>query len=682
MTTAAWPAEASPDTRSESNPAETREGVRHMANAIRALAMDAVEAAKSGHPGMPMGMADAAAVLFTRHLKFDPAAPDWPDRDRFVLSAGHGSMLLYALLYLTGYPGITLEDIKRFRQLGSPCAGHPEYGHAPGIETTTGPLGQGLGNAVGMALAERVLNARFGEGLVDHRTFVIASDGDLMEGVSHEACALAGHLKLNRLIVLFDDNGISIDGPTSLADSTDVVRRFEAYGWAASRVDGLDAAAVDHALTLAQSSEKPVLIACRTTIGYGAPKRAGTAKAHGEALGAEEVAGARAALGWPYGPFEIPADLLDKWRAAGSRGGAERKAWDARHAASPLREPFDAALSGKVPASLAPAIAKLKAKFAAEKPAIATRKASEHTLEVINAEMPNTFGGSADLTGSVFTKTKTDSVIAPGEYAGRFVHYGVREHAMAACMNGIALHRGLIPFGGTFLVFSDYCRPSIRLAALMGQRVIYVMTHDSIGLGEDGPTHQPIEHLAALRAIPNLLVFRPADAVETAECWDIALREASRPSVLVLSRQALPTVRTASERENRSARGAYCLAESQAAAKVTLLATGSEVDIAVKARDLLSGEGVAARVVSMPCWELFEEQGEAYVQAMLGPDTIRVAIEAAVPMGWGRYIGKDGAFVGMHGFGASAPYKELYKHFGITAEAAVKAALQRLKHKR
>jgi transketolase len=681
MTTASS-AKASPESNLHAESALNSDGIRLMSNAIRALAMDAVEAAKSGHPGMPMGMADAAAVLFTRHLKFDAANPDWPDRDRFVLSAGHGSMLLYALLYLTGYPGTTLDDIRRFRQLGSASAGHPEFGHAPGIETTTGPLGQGLGNAVGMALAERVLNARFGDGLVDHRTYVIASDGDLMEGISHESCALAGHLKLNRLIVLFDDNGISIDGPTSLAESGDVAKRFESYGWAVSRIDGHNAAAVDEALTRAKSSDRPVLIACRTTIGYGAPKRAGTAKAHGEALGPEEVAGARVALGWPHGAFEIPADLLERWRTAGRRGGAVRKSWEARVSASPMRRPFEAALSGEAPASLALAIAALKDKFVSEKPALATRKASELTLEVVNAEMPNTIGGSADLTGSVFTKTKNDPVIAPGHFAGRFIHYGVREHGMAACMNGMALHKGLIPFAGTFLVFSDYSRPSIRLAALMGLHVIHVMTHDSIGLGEDGPTHQPIEHLAALRAIPDLLVFRPADAVETAECWELALRETKRPSLLALSRQALPALRVDPSRENLAARGAYCLRESQGPAQVTFLATGSEVEIAVKARELLSAQGVAARVVSMPSWELFEEQGEEYVASTLGPGTVKVAIEAASRMGWERYIGRDGAFIGMKGFGASAPYKELYKHFGITAEAAADAALQRLKHKR
>jgi transketolase len=650
-----------------------------MANAIRALAMDAVEQAKSGHPGMPMGMADVATVLFTRFLKFDPSDPSWPDRDRLVLSAGHGSMLLYALLFLTGYDGITLDDIKRFRQLGSPCAGHPEYGHVPGIETTTGPLGQGFGNAVGMALAERVLNARFGGALVNHTTYVIASDGDLMEGISHEVAALAGHLKLNRLIVLYDDNGISIDGSTSLTDSTDTLKRFEAYGWAASCIDGQDSNAVAAALDKAQTSDKPVLIACRTTIGYGAPTRAGTAKAHGEALGKDEVAGARAALNWPYPPFEIPAELRAAWREAGARGMHDRTAWEARltRCEPGLRDSFETALSGEIPASLGPAMAALKAKHVAEKPTIATRKASELALEVVNANLPTALGGSADLTGSNLTKTKNETEIAPGRYAGRFVHYGIREHGMAAMMNGIALHGGLIPYSGTFLVFSDYARPSIRLAALMGKRVIHVMTHDSIGLGEDGPTHQPIEHLAALRAIPNLLVFRPADAVETAECWEIALSQKSRPSVLALSRQNLPTVRDRVD-ENLCARGAYVLKEA-AGAKVTLMATGSEVEIALKASEILQAKGVTARVVSMPCWALFDEQADDYRRAVLGSGTITVAIEAAGQMGWERYTGPDGVFVGMHGFGASAPAKDLYKHFGITAEHATDMALGRLR---
>jgi transketolase len=671
MKTAASPAKASAPAASSTANAG---GVRHMANAIRALAMDAVEAAKSGHPGMPMGMADAATVLFTTFLKFDPSAPHWADRDRFVLSAGHGSMLLYAVLYLTGYGGIGIDDIKRFRQLNSPCAGHPEYGHMPGIETTTGPLGQGLANAVGMALAERIMNARFGDSLVDHRTYVIASDGDLMEGISQEACSLAGHLKLNRLIVLYDDNGISIDGSTSLADSTDAVKRFESMGWAAWRIDGLDANAVATALSKAQTSDKPVLIACRTVIGFGAPKRAGTAKAHGEALGADEIAGARNALGWPYPPFEIPADLLSSWRAAGGRGAPLHEAWQARLAASALREPFEGALSGEIPPGFAAAMAQFKTKILSEKPALATRKASEMALEVVNAMLPNTVGGSADLTGSNLTKTKNDPVIAPAHYAGRFVHYGVREHGMAGMMNGMALHGGLIPYSGTFLVFTDYCRPSLRLAALMGIRVIHVMTHDSIGLGEDGPTHQPVEHLASLRAMPNLLLMRPADPVETAECWEIALEQKTRPTVLALTRQNVATVRSDAA-ENKSARGAYVLKHGEGKAQVTFLATGSEVEIALKARDLLAAQQIVARVVSMPCWELFEEQPEDYRRAVLGPGTVKVAIEAAGPMGWERYTGPEGAFIGMRRFGASAPSKDLYIYFGVTPEAAAEAAL-------
>ena len=660
-----------------------------MANAIRVLAMDAVEAAKSGHPGMPMGMADVATVLFARFLKFDPSDPAWPDRDRFVLSAGHGSMLLYALLHLTrsagsaGYAGISLDDIKHFRQLGRPCAGHPEYGLAPGIETTTGPLGQGIANAVGMALAERILNARFGDGLVDHRTYAIVSDGDLMEGISHEACSLAGHLKLNRLIVLFDDNGISIDGATQLSDSTDTLARFAAMGWATARIDGHDPDAIATALENAQTNDKPVLIACKTIIGYGAPKRAGTAKAHGEALGAEEVAGARKAFDWPHPPFEIPADILSGWRAVGTRGEPVRKDWEARRAQTDarLREAFESALSGELSAELGPALAALKAKIAAESPSVATRKASQTTLEVVNAVLSTTLGGSADLTGSNLTRTTNMRVIAPGDYDGRFIHYGVREHGMAAIMNGIALHGGFIPYSGTFLVFSDYCRPAIRLAALMGLRVIHVMTHDSIGLGEDGPTHQPVEHLAALRAMPNLLLLRPADAMETTECWEIALSQKTRPTVLALSRQGVPLARQSTDRENLCARGAYVLREADGKARVTLIATGTEVSVALEARDILQAQGVGARVVSMPSWELFDEQPEAYRQSVLDPSTLRVAIEAAVSQGWERYIGTEGIFVGMHGFGASAPTKDLYAHFGITAEAAANAAFSQLKKK-
>jgi transketolase len=629
-----------------------------------------------------MGMADAATVLFSKFLKFDPREPSWPDRDRFVLSAGHGSMLLYALLYLTGYAGMTLNDIKRFRQLGSPAAGHPEFGHAPGIETTTGPLGQGIANAVGMALAERHLNAQYGDGLVDHRTYVIASDGDLMEGISHEACALAGHLKLSRLIVLFDDNGISIDGPVNLADTTDQLKRFEAMGWAVTRVDGHDLKAVEAALAAAQTSDRPVLIACKTIIGFGAPKRAGTAKCHGEALGADEIAGARIKLEWPHAPFEIPDELRAAWRDVGARGERQRKEWDKRlqESEQSLRERFKAAQAGEIPAALAPALAAFKAKLAAEKPTVASRKASEMALDVINPILTTTLGGSADLTGSNFTRSKEMEIVTPSNFRGRFIHYGVREHGMAAAMNGMALHGGVIPYSGTFLVFTDYCRPAIRLAALMGQRVIHVMTHDSIGLGEDGPTHQPVEHLASLRAIPNLLVMRPADAIETVECWEIALSEKARPSLLALSRQNLPTVRSG-DAKNLSAKGGYVLREAGSAARVSLLATGSEVEIALKARDLLEAQGVGTRVISLPCWELFDEQPEDYRRSVLGSGMVRIAIEAAGPMGWERYIGPEGVFVGMHGYGASAPYKDLYKHFGITAEAAVDVALSRLKKK-
>ena len=652
--------------------------IRRLANAIRALSMDAVETAKSGHPGMPMGMADVATVLFARFLKFDPSDPAWPDRDRFVLSAGHGSMLLYALLYLTGYSGIGIEDIKRFRQLGSPCAGHPEYGHAPGIETTTGPLGQGISNAVGMALAERLMNARFGDDLVDHKTYVMASDGDLMEGVSHESCALAGHLRLNRLIVLYDDNHISIDGPTSLADSTDTLERFDAMGWKTLSCDGEDAADVATALDAAQTSDRPVLIACRTTIGYGLPTRAGTNKAHSDPPGAEEIAGARKNLNWPYEPFIVPDDILSAWRQIGSRNAENRAAWQARIDASSAKSSFAAALAGDIPEGLSKALATYKKKLATDKPETATRKSSQAALEIINAEVKTTVGGSADLTGSNNTLTKGMKAVATGEYDGRFIHYGIREHGMAAAMNGMALHGGLIPYSGTFLTFSDYARPSIRLAALMGAHVIYVITHDSIGLGEDGPTHQPVEQLAALRAIPGLLVMRPADGVETAECWQIALTTKG-PSLLALTRQNLPTLRTTYVEDNLCAKGAYEIAGTNGPAEVTLLATGSEVSLAMAARDLLAARGTLARVVSMPCWELFEAQPAEYREEVLGPDTVRIAVEAAVPLGWDRYLGTRGSFVGMHGFGASAPYKDLYKHFSITAEAVADAAVAALR---
>jgi transketolase len=652
--------------------------IRRLANAIRFLSLDAVEAAKSGHPGLPLGMADAATVLFSKFLKFDPKDPHWPDRDRFVLSAGHGSMLLYSLLYLTGYPGMSIEDIKTFRKVGSPCAGHPEYGHAPGIETTTGPLGQGIANAVGMAIAERHLNARFGDDIVNHTTYVIASDGDLMEGISQEAITLAGHLKLNRLIVLFDNNGISIDGHTSLADSTDQIERFQAAGWNTIDIDGHDAAEVERALTWAQTSDKPALIACKTIIGFGMPTRQGTQKAHSDAPGAEEVNGARELLGWDSPPFVIPDDLLAEWRKIGERGAAARDAWNKRKSASPQGRNFDDETKLEAPKDLADGLIKLKKKTSEEAPSMATRKASEAALSVINEKWSMTIGGSADLTPSNNTMTKGMKSIEAGDYGGRYIHFGIREHGMAAAMSGMALHGGVIPYGGTFLTFSDYCRPSIRLAALMGIRVIYVMTHDSIGLGEDGPTHQPIEQIAALRAIPHLMVYRPADGVETAEAWQLALADKSRPSLLALTRQNVATVRTTHTDENLTAKGAYELVGDKAA-KVTLLATGSEVEIALKARELLAAEGIAARIVSMPCWALFEEQPETYRDATLGPGTVKVAVEAGVREGWDRYIGPKGKFIGMHGFGSSGPYKDVYKHFGITPEAVADAAKQMLK---
>ncbi|MBW7837624.1 MAG: transketolase [Sphingomonadales bacterium] len=651
-----------------------------LANAIRALAMDAVEAANSGHPGMPMGMADVATVLFIKYLKFDPQHPDWADRDRFVLSAGHGSMLLYALLYLTGYERPTLDDIKRFRQLESPCAGHPENLELPGVETTTGPLGQGLAMAVGMAIAERHLAARHGDALVDHHTYVIAGDGCLMEGISHEAASLAGHLKLGRLIVLWDDNHISIDGPTELTTSDDQCARFAAHGWHTVRCNGHDATAIAKAIDEARADPRPSLVACRTTIAYGAPTKAGTSASHGSPLGAEEIAGARQALGWPYGPFDIPEEVLTAWRQAGRRGRSAYAAWSERLAAASAdkRTAFQTALKGDIPAALSTELAALKQKLATEAKAVATRKASEIALEVINRAVPATIGGSADLTGSNNTKTKDQAPLTADNYGGRYVYYGVREFGMAAAMNGMALHGGVVPYGGTFLVFTDYCRPAIRLSALMRQRVIYVMTHDSIGLGEDGPTHQPIEHLASLRAMPNVRVFRPADAIETAECWELALNHKTGPSVLALSRQNLPTVRDG-DAANKSAGGAYELKAASKAAAVSLIATGSEVEIALAAQKILEADGIPARVVSMPCAELLDAQDSATRATILGRDTLRVGIEAASPFGWERYVGEDGLIFGISSFGKSAPSKELYKHFGLTAEDVAAAVRARLK---
>ncbi|MFZ3238314.1 MAG: transketolase [Stellaceae bacterium] len=656
-------------------PAPRDPKLRHMADALRALAMDAVEKAKSGHPGMPMGMADIATVLFTKYLRFDPQAPDWPDRDRFVVSNGHGSMLLYGLLYLTGYPDMTIAEIERFRQIGSRTAGHPERGHASGIETTTGPLGQGLGNSVGMALAERMLAAQFGGEVVDHHTYVFCGDGDLMEGISHEALSIAGHLRLNKLIVFYDDNSISIDGPTSLAVSDDQVMRFRAHGWNAERIDGHDTDAIAAAIERAHNSDRPSLVACRTVIAFGAPTKAGTAAAHGSPLGASEIAAARERLGWKYPPFVVPDDVLAAWRAAGARGAEVRKAWEGRLRALPedKRSEFQRRQRRELPAAVDQALAEVCDEFRKSNAKIATRQASGTVLDALTRVVPELVGGSADLTPSNNTRAKDLKEIRPGDYSGRYVHWGVREHGMAAAMNGIAVHGGLIPYGGTFLTFSDYCRPSIRLSAFMGAGVVYVMTHDSIGLGEDGPTHQPVEHLAALRAIPGLYVYRPADPIETAECWALALHRRDAPALMALTRQSLPLLRHEPAAENRSARGAYVLAEAEGGRQVTLLATGSEVSLAIEARDALAKDGVRAAVVSMPCWELFEAEPEDYRDQVLGAAP-RVAVEAAVRFGWDRWIRPRGAFVGMHGFGASAPGEAVYTHFGITPEKVAEAA--------
>ncbi|MAC07822.1 MAG: transketolase [SAR116 cluster bacterium] len=644
-----------------------------MANAIRALAMDAVEAAKSGHPGMPMGMADAATALFADHMKFDAADPHWPDRDRFVLSAGHGSMLIYALLHLTGHADMTIAQIRNFRQLGAITAGHPEFGHATGIETTTGPLGQGLANAVGMAMAERHLAAKFGTGLVDHHTYVIAGDGCLMEGISHEAASMAGHMGLGRLIVLFDDNGISIDGSTDLTVSDDTTGRFEAYGWQVLSVDGHDMDAVSDAIATAKAADdRPSLIRCRTVIGFGAPQKAGTSGAHGAPLGDAEIDGTRAALGWTHAPFEIPADIASAWRDVGSRGAAARADWTKRHAAVDSAD-FDTAMRGDYSAAVNDAIVGWKETLAADPQKIATRVASQKAIEALLPACPALFGGSADLTGSNNTRGGGQDIFDRTNPAGTYIHYGVREHGMAAAMNGIALHGGAIPYGGTFLVFTDYCRPSIRLSALMRQRAIYVMTHDSIGLGEDGPTHQPVEHLAALRVIPNLLVFRPGDAVETAEAWQCALDATHSPSVLALSRQGLAQFRHGDMTRNMTARGAYVAAEAEGARQITLIASGSEVGIAYAAQASLAADGIAAAVVSAPCLELFWQQDADWREKVLG-DTPRIVIEAAMRQPWDRLLRDSDAFVGMDDFGASAPAPALYEHFGITADAVAEQA--------
>ena len=668
------------DSRPNSDPKSSASAMssaafQDMANAIRALAMDAVQAANSGHPGMPMGAADIATVLYTKFLKIDPLCPNWPDRDRFVLSAGHGSMLQYALHYLVGFADMTIDELKNFRQLGARTAGHPEYGHAGGIETTTGPLGQGISTAVGMALAERMMQARFGDELVDHYTYVLASDGDLMEGISHEAISIAGHLKLSRLIVLYDDNNISIDGPLDLAESGDALARFEAAGWDAVRIDGHDEDAIEKAIAEARQSDKPSLIACRTIIGYGAPNKQGTSGSHGAPLGDEEITLTREALGWSAEAFEIPSDVLDAWRMAGRANASVRKAWQERFDAqsAETRNRFERVTSGELPDTLGDAVDAFKKHLAKEKPGWATRKSSEEVLKVLVPCVPEMIGGSADLTGSNNTRTPEQGAVTADDFGGGFIHWGVREHGMAAAMNGMVLHGGFIPYSGTFLVFSDYSRPAIRLAALMQQRVVHVLTHDSIGLGEDGPTHQPVEHLAALRAMPNVYVMRPADAIETLECWQLALKINNAPSVLALTRQGLPTLRDYAER-NLCAAGAYELAAGGSDPQVTLMASGSEVVIAMQARDLLKQDNISARVVSVPCMELLEKQSDAAQSDIFGDTPLRIAIEAAVRQSWDRYLRPGDIFIGMDSFGASAPAAQLFEHFGITAEAVAEAA--------
>lgn len=662
----------------------TAQTVSHqqMANAIRFLSADAVQKAKSGHPGMPMGMADVATVLFTRFMKFDAAEPRWPDRDRFVLSAGHGSMLLYSLGYLLGYKDVTKDEVANFRQFGSKTAGHPEFGHISIAETTTGPLGQGITNAVGFALAEKLLAARYGSDVVDHYTYTIAGDGCLMEGISQEAISMAGHWKLGKLIVLWDDNSICIDGDVRLATSEDQRKRFEAAGWDTQAVDGHDPEAVAAAIEKARQTDTPSLIACKTKIGYGAPTLAGSEKTHGAPLGEEELAGARKALNWPHAPFEVPDDVMGAWRAAGARGADARRAWDKRVDALPSdkKVAFVSSQQGKLPAGWDKDLVALMEKASAETPKVATRKASQMALEaIVPALATQIVGGSADLTHSNLTITKDMKSVTPDDFSGNYVHYGVREHGMGAVMNALALHGGLVPYGGTFLVFSDYCRPAIRMSALMNQRVIWVMTHDSIGLGEDGPTHQPVEHVASLRAMPNLWTFRPCDVIETAEAWQLAMERADGPSLLALSRQNLPTVRKYTG-ENLSAKGGYVLSEPEDGTRdVTILATGSEVEIALQAQVMLANKNVKAAVVSMPCWELFDAQPTDYRKAVLGQG-LRVAVEALSTFGWDKYVGLDGAVIGMRSFGASAPAGELYKHFGITAEAVADAVMVRLKN--
>ncbi|MEL6426130.1 MAG: transketolase [Pseudomonadota bacterium] len=647
------------------------------ATALRVLALDAVKAANSGHSGMPMGMADVATVLFEKHLRFDPANPDWPDRDRFILSAGHGSMLLYGLLHLTGYGDMSLDDIRNFRQLGEKTAGHPEFGHASGIETTTGPLGQGLANAVGFAMAEAALAARFGKKVVDHHTYVIAGDGCLMEGISHEAIGLAGKQKLSKLVLLWDNNGITIDGKVDIADVTDQVARFRAAGWSVFECDGHDPEAIDAAITAAKADPLPSMIACKTHIAIGSSAQ-DTSKGHGALTDDQLIADTRAVYGWDHGPFEIPQDVRDAWTRIGTRGEATRAAWLAQFSAlsDARQKEFTRVMAREVPTKLSAAIKRFKKEASEAQPKVATRKSSQNVLEVINKAMPETLGGSADLTGSNNTLTADLGTFDADNRKGRHVRYGIREHGMAAVMNGMSLHGGVQPYGGTFMVFTDYARPAMRLSAIMGQRVVYVMTHDSIGVGEDGPTHQPVEHLASLRIIPGFRILRPADSVETAEAWEIALNH-DGPSVLALTRQNLPTVRTTHSQKNLTAQGGYILAEAESKRRAILMATGSEVSLAMEAKAMLEADGIGTRVVSMPCWELFEEQPEAYRRKVLPAGPVRVGIEAGVRFGWDRWLygerGKreKGDFVGMETFGASGPAAQVFEHFGITAAATV-----------
>lgn len=648
---------------------------KSLANAIRVLSADAIDKANSGHPGMPLGMADVATVLFTKFIKINPQAPRWFDRDRFVLSAGHGSMLLYSILYLLGYPDISIEDIKNFRQLGAKTAGHPEYGHLSGIDMTTGPLGQGITSAVGMALAERILAAKYGADVCNHYTYVIAGDGCLMEGVSEEAISLAGHWKLNKLIVFWDNNNITIDGNVTAANSTDQIKRFEAVGWNTISIDGQNPQEIEKAIKKAHKSKQPTLIACKTTIGYGAPTKCGTSKCHGSPLGAEENAAMRKALGWTAAPFEIPSPILNAWREAGKRSAAEYNEWEKR--AHAKGKAFLDAIAGKLPKGWDKELNQLKETAIQEQTKVATRKASQMCLEAIVPHIPEIVGGSADLAASNLTLTKASKTITANDYNGNNIMYGIREHAMGAIMNGLALHGGIIPFGGTFFVFSDYMRPAMRLAALMGIRVIYVLTHDSIGVGEDGPTHQPIEHLASYRCMPDILTFRPCDVVETAEAWQLALEDEHQPSILALTRQGLPLLRKSAQ-ENLTAKGGYILAGNAQKRQATIIATGSEVSMAMEARAKLAEEGIETVVVSMPCCELFDAQPEPYRQEVLG-QAPRVAVEAAAKYGWERYVGDGGDIIGMDGFGASGPAAELYKYFGITVEEVVDAVKNCLK---